>query len=924
MSKWIVPIFVLFSMSLSAQMKELTPDNYGTWNRIKNVDIATKGNTVIYTTSGEVTNTTLHIYDTATGKTKSISRIAQPTMDHAGERVFYKSIADVDTVKAMRRRKVEKDEQPKDSLAIYTMRSNSIAKVFPIKSYAVPEKYSGYLAYMLIPNGREADSTIVNVLARDENNENGCRLIIRNLNKSTDDTLLFVKDYQFAAERKQLVYHSSGTDSLQSDAGVYLYDLMTGKSQLLQNTQGKISHLSFNDIGDKLSYIVDSDTTDRRRRPYEVLYWSQGDAQATSVARAGDAQFHKDHWISKNRSPYFSEDGKRLFFATAPPPILQDSLILDEEIVDVEVWHYQEQRLYTQQNVRAERKRKQDYLCYYDLAKKRIVPLAHENMPQVRIGDEGNAKYGVGIDNQNHLMYITWLGYAYRDLYKVDIASGKANKIAEKIQGYPNLSSTGDYFVWYDREQKKHFSYDLVKSKQYTLTTEQDGVFYDEENDRPMAPYAYGTAGWTADNQLYLYDRYDIWTVAADKPSSLKKITNGRNSKTVYRIIDWNDELDYIPSDRLMLHWRNESTRQEGYATLEVSSAKINVLLKKDMKVDRYPIKAQEADKMIYTEESFQVFPDLVLADTLCSQSKTISNANPQQKDYSWGSIKLHSWKDDNGVKREGLLVLPAGFDPKKKYPLLVNFYERNSQNLHNHRAPYAHRSTINYTYYASKGYVLFNPDVYYEIGYPGKSSEVAVISGVNSVLDLGFIDKDRVGVQGHSWGGYQVAHLITKTDMFACAESGAPVVNMVSAYGGIRWGPGMSRMFQYEKTQSRLGATLWERPDLYLENSPVFNLHKVNTPVLILHNDEDGAVPWYQGIEYFVGMRRLGKPAWLLNYNGEPHWPVKWQNRLDFNIRMEQFFDHYLMGAPMPRWMKRGVPSIEKGIRQGLELDRP
>ena len=158
---------------------------------------------------------------------------------------------------------------------------------------------------------------------------------------------------------------------------------------------------------------------------------------------------------------------------------------------------------------------------------------------------------------------------------------------------------------------------------------------------------------------------------------------------------------------------------------------------------------------------------------------------------------------------------------------------------------------------------------------------------------------------------------------MFKCAESGAPVVNMISAYGGIRWGSGMSRQFQYEKTQSRLGATLWKNPELYIENSPVFNLDKVNTPVLILHNDEDGAVPWYQGIEYFVGLRRLGKPAWMLNYNGEPHWPVKWQNILDFNIRIEHFFDHYLMDAPMPRWMKRGVPALEKGILQGMELDR-
>jgi len=240
---------------------------------------------------------------------------------------------------------------------------------------------------------------------------------------------------------------------------------------------------------------------------------------------------------------------------------------------------------------------------------------------------------------------------------------------------------------------------------------------------------------------------------------------------------------------------------------------------------------------------------------------------------------------------------------------------------LYRHRAPFPHRSTINYSFYASKGYVIFNPDIPYKVGYPGESCYNAVMSGVTALLKEGFVDKERIGVQGHSWGGYQIAYLLTKTDLFKCAESGAPVVNMFSAYGGIRWGSGMSRMFQYEKTQSRIGGSIWEYPLRYIENSPIFEMDKTNTPVLILHNDEDGAVPWYQGIEYFVALRRLGKPAWLLNYNGEPHWPVKLQNRKDFNIRMQQYFDFYLKDAPKPIWMEKGVPAIEKGIRQGLEL---
>ena len=252
---------------------------------------------------------------------------------------------------------------------------------------------------------------------------------------------------------------------------------------------------------------------------------------------------------------------------------------------------------------------------------------------------------------------------------------------------------------------------------------------------------------------------------------------------------------------------------------------------------------------------------------------------------------------------------------------MIVNFYERSSDRLHRHRHPTPGRSTINYSYYANHGYLIFNPDVPYRIGYPGESAYNSVMSGVTHLIDQGFVDKEHIALQGHSWGGYQVAYLATKTNLFACIESGAPVVNMTSAYGGIRWGSGLSRMFQYENSQSRIGGTLWEYPVRYIENSPLFFLDKVETPILILHNDKDGAVPWYQGIEFFVALRRLNKPAWMLNYNDEPHWPVKRQNRVDFNRRMEQFFAHYLKDAPMPQWMTRGVPALEVGIEQGLEL---
>ena len=253
----------------------------------------------------------------------------------------------------------------------------------------------------------------------------------------------------------------------------------------------------------------------------------------------------------------------------------------------------------------------------------------------------------------------------------------------------------------------------------------------------------------------------------------------------------------------------------------------------------------------------------------------------------------------------------------------MVYFYERLSDGLHQYAVPAAGSSSINRSFYVSRGYLLFVPDIPYRIGYPGESAVDAVVPGVLDLVDQGFVDRDKIGVQGHSWGGYQISYMVTRTDLFAAAEAGAPVSNMVSAYGGIRWQSGMSRAFQYERTQSRIGGSLWETPLRYIENSPIFTADKIRTPLLMMHNDEDGAVPWYQGIELFVALRRLGQPVWMLNYNGEAHGLRQEHNQRDWAIRMQQFFDHYLMDQPAPVWMEEGVPAILKGQTLGLELTR-
>ena len=342
--------------------------------------------------------------------------------------------------------------------------------------------------------------------------------------------------------------------------------------------------------------------------------------------------------------------------------------------------------------------------------------------------------------------------------------------------------------------------------------------------------------------------------------------------------------------------------------------------------------KAKRDINFIYQMESYRKPPNLYVSqfDTSVGSDGTdldggelytirprpLTNLNLQQhlNQYLWGSAELFKWKAYTGKLTEGVLYKPENFDSTKKYPMIVYFYERNNATLHNYIAPAPTPSRLNIPYFVSNGYVVFVPDIWYTTGHPGKSAYDYIVSGTRALIKKGFIDSTRIGLQGQCWGGYQTAYLITQTNLYKAAWAGAPVSNMFSAYGGIRWESGLNRQFQYEHSQSRIGATIWEKPNLYIENSPLFHLPKVKTPLVIMANDADGAVPWYQGIELFTAMRRLNKPVWMLNYNGEAHNLMERKNRKDIQIKEQQFFDWLLKDAPAPKWITEGVSAVMKG----------
>ncbi|MGB5357517.1 MAG: prolyl oligopeptidase family serine peptidase, partial [Eudoraea sp.] len=742
--------------------------------------------------------------------------------------------------------------------------------------------------------------------------------LVMDIETAQKDTFKFVTDYTFAKNGKFLAFASSGSEK-NSNSDLHVLNFEKGTLWKVHSAQkAKYGPLTFSESGQALGFVVDEDTTKVQQRPNSLYLWKNGQPIAKKMVDINTTSLA--YHASIYSDLMFSEDESKLYFGFAKPQIEKDTLLTEEEIVNVEVWTYNEPRLYTVQEMALKKDSIQSFKAVLHLQEPNLVrPLASSKYPNVELGNKGNASIALLNTSEPYDLQSQWTNRKFRNYALIDINNGIAKEIFQEVSGKINLSPNGSYVYGFDESELAWFAYNIETDNKIYLT--QEKPFFDELHDSPSPPDEYGLAGWLKDDKaIIIYDRYDLWKFNPDTGVS-ERLTNGREEKTVYRYLALDKEKEYLdPAENWLLSIFKEGDKSGGYANYNPSKKKSEVLLAGNFRY-RKPLKALLDDNLIYTRESFKEFPDLHLSTANFKKSIKISNANPQQNEYNWGTIELVNWTSLDGLELTGLLVKPEDFNPNKKYPMIVNFYEKSSDRLNYHRAPNPGRSTINYSFYASRGYLIFNPDIYYRTGYPGESAYNCVIPGVTSLIEKGFVDKDHIGVQGHSWGGYQIAHLVTKTDIFKAAEAGAPVPNMISAYGGIRWWTGLSRQFQYEHTQSRIGGTPWEYPMRYIENSPIFNIDKINTPLLIMHNDADGHVPWYQGIEFFVSLRRLGKPSWFINYNDEPHWPLKLQNRKDFNIRLAQFFDHYLKGSPKPSWMVRGVPAIEKGIKQGYDL---
>ncbi len=905
---WVGCALVWLAGGLAAQGRPLDHDAYDEWRTIEAEALSPDGDWLRYELVPRVGDGTLHVHSAAGRAEHVVDRGDDAAFTPGGGWVVFLIRPQHDSVRAARLEERSPSGMPKDSLGLLELSGGTVERIPAVKSFAVPDEGAARVAYLLEPPPLEED----------EEAPRGARntLVIRDLEADAEHRFENVTGYLFSDDGSRLAYTRSAPDSALD--GVYLVDTATGEARTVLTGPGSYGDLAFSEDGERLAFLTDRD--DRAAEtPTHALYVSEGEA-ARLVAAAGTPGVPEGWVVSEHETPSFSRSGGRVFFETQPEPEPEPEQGLKDERVVIDVWHWRDPLLQTVQLERLEEERRRGYRAVAHLEDgDRVVQLATEAVPEVEVGRHGDADVGIAETGvpYRHLVGIDAPGWS--DVYLVDVRDGSMERVVEQAQlAGVQLSPEARYAAWYDYGRRAWFAMATAARRPVNLTAAIPHPVHDELDDHPMPPGPYGAAGWTDGDEAFLvYDRFDVWATdpAGGAPQNVTE-GMGRAEELELRVVDLDPDADAIdPGEPVLLAAFDVGTKVGGFYRDRVDGSRQPRRLVLAEKRFSRPSKAEDADVLLWTREDVTEFPDLWVSDLDFQDARKLSDANPQQAEYNWASVELVEWVSADGIPLQGLLYHPEDFDPAGTYPLMVNFYERDSDNLYRHYPPLPHRSVIRPTFYASRGYVVFMPDIVYKEGYPGESAFNAVVPGVTTLLDQRpYLDADNIGVQGHSWGGYQIAYLVTRTNIFKAAEAGAPVANMTSAYGGIRWGSGMSRMFQYERTQSRIGASLWEEPQRYIENSPLFALDRVETPLLIMHNTEDHAVPFEQGIELFVGLRRLGKPVWMIDYNEGLHWPITPATRRDWNIRMQQFFDHFLKGAPAPPWLEEGIPAMRKG----------
>jgi dipeptidyl aminopeptidase/acylaminoacyl peptidase len=741
----------------------------------------------------------------------------------------------------------------------------------------------------------------------------GGDLALRELATGAELTLGNVGDWAFDRKGKWLALTIHTRD--QAGNGVQLRDMTTAALVPLDSARASYAALAWADKGDALTVLKGVDDPRYEGKLYSVLgfkAFSSGKPQKIVYDPRGDAAFPKGMTISPGRPAAWTEDLNSLVFAIqvvkpkAEPK--EEGEGSAQERPDLVIWHWRDEKLQSQQQLEAAGDRAVRYLSVYHTDDKKFVRLADEKLPTATTAPK--EKWSIGIDAKPYQRMSTLDGEGYRDVYVIDMKTGQRRLALPKVRWVYTVSPGGTHLLYY---KNGHFhTHELATGKSHNVTADVPASFVNDKDDHTVDRPPTSPIGWTKDGaHVVLSDGWDVWQVPVGGGPGNNRTLDGKKEGIRYRspmqFLSDPDGRGIDLEKPIYVAMLGEWTKKGGIGRVEPGKPGVKRLAWDDAAFGPLQ-KARDADVLAYTRETWKDCPDYYAADGALAHPKRLTDAMPRQKEFAWSSgVKILDYHTPKRERLQGVLFLPADYEEGKRYPTVVDVYEKHSHNANRYVAPSA--NGFNKSVYTSNGYAVLMPDVQFRDNDPGVSSKECVLAALEAAVATGVVDREKVGLHGGSWGGYQTAFLITQTDAFQAAVAESPLTDLVSLYGSIYGYTGSSMQPILESGPGRFTSGHWDDLDAYVRNSPVYHAKNVQTPLLLLHNDKDGAVDFNQGIEFFNTLRRLGKPVVMLQYKGEGHGLAKPANQKDFTVRMREFFDHRLLGRPAPAWLKEGVP---------------
>jgi len=717
--------------------------------------------------------------------------------------------------------------------------------------------------------------------------------------------------------------------------GLTYTDLRSLKSMLI-TSDPNVENAAFNSRGDEIVYILNGS------KGKELSFFDINLKEGYALI-SDSSDYLKNNWKLEPNGVLFDNDDGNVFFKVSSSGNYFERQHDDVITSDVNVWSYQD--LYLQDRQLSALNSPRPLTFMINVRKKKVVQLESAELSLELLGNTNKYCVLTSRINENEFYW----NKEKMGIYLFSVDAG--NRILIKESMHPGFRVVGvspdnRFLIWFDGSDGDYYSYNIETRKISNISRFNDGTFRlikQRHEDVPIIHNASPYEGqYWIDNgsSLIVYSRNDIWQLDPLAVRAPVNLTNGygQSNDIRFRLVEKDGTLFKL-NDKDFLIWAFDNrSKQNGFwkSNMDKSVDPVKLIMSDDafffdplspvvsansaQDPTRFkPIKASKENLFIVRKMNSSQAPNLYYTKDFRSFIQ-LTQVNPN-KDYVWISTKLITYVLPNGQKAEGILHRPDNFDSTRQYPIIFNYYERRSECLNVFRTPELSGHNINIPWYVSRGYLVFEPDFYYKRGETAKSVIKSVESALVELRKLPYVNQNKMGIQGQSHGGYETNVLATGTQLFAAACEMAGFTDVISEYGSIRPG-GHNNQSAADVGQRNLGVFPWDHPEVFIENSPVFHVSKMTTPLLMVHNKEDGAVLFSQAIELYLSMRRLGKEVWLLQYDKEGHEINEINNKLDFTIRMQQFFDHYLKDAPAPVWMSKGIPASLKGIVSGLQYE--